>query len=69
MTEVFWLVFELGINLLQGVFFAYFLCGCLEYKRFKKTKFIPFILCAVLVFGAISICNRLVFNEGFAVFI
>lgn len=69
MTEVFWLVFELGINLLQGVFFAYFLCGCLEYKRFKKTKFIPCILCAVLVFGAISICNRLVFNEGFAVFI
>lgn len=69
MTEVFWLIFEVGINLLQSVLFANFISGCLEYKFFKRMKFIPFILCTALVFLAVLMCNSIAFFEGFASFV
>ncbi len=69
MNEFFWIIFELGISLMQSVLFAYFLCGCLKYKGTKKTRFIPFVLCTLLVFGSVLLCNSVAFFEGMASFI
>ena len=69
MTNFPWLLLELGVNLLQGFLFTYFLFGCLEIKRMKKAPAIPFLLCTLTVFGAISLCNLVVTFEGVAIFV
>ena len=69
MNDFLWLLFELGINLLQGFLFAYFLFGCLELRRWKKTSALPFLLCTVTIFLAITVCNLVVTFEGVAIFV
>lgn len=64
-----WLIFEHGVNLLQGIMFSYFVCSCLELKLLKKYKIIASSLCALLIFAALTICNKVVFYEGLAIFI
>ena len=68
MNNTFWLVFEYGVNLLQGIMFSYFLCGCLKCNEKVKTKFIPFIINTVLVASAITLCNYYIYFEGLSIF-
>lgn len=67
--NTFWLVFEYGINLIQGIMFTYFLCGSLKYKAFVKARFILGALCSVAIAGAITLCNYFSFYEGIAIFV
>ena len=69
MSDFLGFLFELGINLLQGFLFAYFLFGCLELRRWKNAPALPFILCMLAVFLAITVCNLVVTFEGVAIFV
>lgn len=69
MIEIFWKVFEIFINLLQGIMCAYFVGGCLDYKCSKRSSIIPILICITSITAAITICNYLSFYEGFAIFI
>ena len=64
-----WFAFELSINLLQGLGFAFFICGVLEPKKKGKKLFIPFFICTLLVFASITVANYITYFEGISIFV
>lgn len=66
MTDLFWIIFEYGINLLQGLFCSVLAVSCLDLKDNVKIKrkFIPLLISSLLVFTAITLCNLFTFFEG-----
>lgn len=69
MTQILWIVFELAVNLFQGIVFAYFICGSLGYKDRNINTKILFSICALLIFSALTISNYLTYFEGVAIFV
>lgn len=69
MTQILWIVFELAVNLFQGIVFAYFICGSLGYKVRNIYTKILFSICALLIFSALTISNYLTYFEGVAIFV
>lgn len=67
MTVSFWLIFEICVNLLQGFLLAYFVFGCLPLKRMISAPAIPFLLCTLSIFAAITFFNSIVTFEGIAI--
>lgn len=56
----------LPVNILQGMVGAFFLFRSLRLKKCIKIKWIPYVICSVCIFCAISICNSLNIYEGAA---
>ena len=67
MTNILWLLFELGINVLQGFLAAYFVCGSLKHKQNKRI--ISYSLCTIIIFISLTITNYFSYYEGAAIFI
>jgi len=67
MNNTAWQCFELGINLLQGVLTSYFVCGSLKSKVPKRI--IPYSICSIIIFIALTISNYFSYYEGAAIFI
>lgn len=69
MTEILRIVFELAVNLFQGIVFAYFICGSLGYKDRKNNKWGIFSICIFSIFFALTVSNYLTYFEGVAIFV
>lgn len=68
-SNIFWAVFEPSVNLMQGAFFAYFMCGVLGFRREGKLLHAGlYTLCALLEFGALTFFNYTSTFEGVAIF-
>ena len=69
MSSVFWVIFELFINLLQGFFGAYIMIGCLKVRKYKRQKPLLYILCTLILFAAITFSNYNAYFEGIAIYV
>ena len=69
MSNMFWLVLELAVNLIQGIFCAYFVCGSLRIKRLANIKIIPFAVCTLLMFAVITVTSYYAYFEGIVTFL
>ena len=69
MSSVFWVIFELFINLLQGFFGAYIMIGCLKVRKYKRQKPLLYILCTLVLFAAITFSNYNAYFEGIAIYV
>ena len=69
MIQILWIIFELAVNLFQGIVFAYFICGTLGYKEININKKVLFVLCVLSIFSALTVSNYFTYFEGIAIFV
>lgn len=69
MIQILWIIFELAVNLFQGIVFAYFICGTLGYKEININKKVLFLLCVLSIFSALTVSNYFTYFEGIAIFV
>lgn len=69
MKDVLWAIFELLVNLYQGVLFAYFIWKSLGNKYGGNKNRILFMLCSLSYFIAVTVANYITAFEGFAIFV